>query len=162
MAVPLKVIHIAIPPLRAMREDIPLLVTHFLAEFTRELGKGSLELTPEAMRCLENYDWPGNVRELAHEMKRLVVLSHGPLAMAAELSPKVGHTNRTTSSVNPVLSSGASLKTAFEELERQILHEALTDSKYNQVQTARKLGLSRQGLIKKLKRYGIVPRANVP
>jgi DNA-binding NtrC family response regulator len=95
-------------------------------------------------------------------MKRLVVRSHGPLATAADLSPEIGHTNRTTSSVNLVLSSGASLKTAIEELERQMLHEALMDSKYNQVQTARKLGLSRQGLIKKLKRYGIVPRANAP
>jgi DNA-binding NtrC family response regulator len=61
--------------------------------------------------------------------------------------------------VNLVLSSGASLKTAIEELERQMLHEALMDSKYNQVQAAPKLGLSRQGLIKKLKRYGIEPRA---
>jgi DNA-binding NtrC family response regulator len=58
----LKVIHIAMPPLHAMREDISLLAAHFLVEFTRELGKGPLELTPEAMRCLENYDWPRNVR----------------------------------------------------------------------------------------------------
>lgn len=155
----LKVIHIAMPPLRAMREDIPLLVAHYLVEFRRELGKGPLELTPEAMRCLENYDWPGNVRELAHEIKRLVILSHGPLATAADLSPEIGHTNRTTSSVNRVLSSGASLKVAVEELEQRMLQDALVASKYNQVQAARKLGLSRQGLIKKLKRYGIVPRA---
>ena len=86
----LKVIHIAMPPLRAMREDIPLLVAHYLVEFRRELGKRHLELTPEAMRCLENYDWPGNVRELAHEIKRLVILSHGPLATAADLSPEIG------------------------------------------------------------------------
>jgi DNA-binding NtrC family response regulator len=61
--------------------------------------------------------------------------------------------------VNRVLSSGASLKVAVEELEQRMLQDALVASKYNQVQAARKLGLSRQGLIKKLKRYGIVPRA---
>jgi DNA-binding NtrC family response regulator len=113
------------------------------------------------MRCLENYDWPGNVRELAHEMKRLVVLSHGPLASAADLSPEIGHTTRTTSFENQVLPSGASLKAAVEELEQRMLREALMASKYNQVQGARKLGSSRQGLIKKLKSYGIVPRAGV-
>jgi two-component system response regulator AtoC len=138
-----KVIHLAMPPLRAMRE----------------LGKGRLELTLEAMRSSENYDWPGNARQFVHRMKRLVVLSLGPLATAADLSTEIGHADRTTSSVRPALSSGTSLKTAVEELERRMLHEALMDSKCNQVLAARKLRLSRQGLIKKLKRYGIVPRA---
>ena len=72
------------------------------------------------------------------------------------------HTNRTTSSVSPVLSSGASLKTAIEELERQMFHEALIDSRYNQVQPVRKLGLSGQDLIKKLKRYDLVRWASAP
>ena len=70
----LKVIHIAMPPLRSMGEDIQLLTGHFLEQFARELGKGRLELAPEAIHCLESFDWPGNVRELAHEMKRLVQL----------------------------------------------------------------------------------------
>jgi Nif-specific regulatory protein len=64
----LKVIHISMPPLRAMREDIAPLAVHFLEQFTRELGKGRLEITPEAIHYLEKYDWPGNVRELAHEI----------------------------------------------------------------------------------------------
>ena len=60
----LKVIHITLPSLRAMREDIGMLAAHFLDQFAREQGKGRLELSPEAVRCLEAYDWPGNVREL--------------------------------------------------------------------------------------------------
>jgi Nif-specific regulatory protein len=155
----LKVIHIAMPPLRSMREDIPLLVGHFLEQFARELGKGRLELTPEAMHCLERYDWPGNVRELAHEMKRLVVLARDPLVTEAELSPEIQKASRTTAPMSSPLPPGASLKAAVEELERHMLQEALVASGYNQVRAAKRLGLSRQGLIKKLKRYGITPRA---
>jgi DNA-binding NtrC family response regulator len=155
----LKVIHIAMPPLRTMREDISLLVMHFLEQFARELGKGRLELTPEARHCLESYDWPGNVRELAHEMKRLVVLSRGQPVTAAELSPEIQNASKATVHINPALPEGTSLKAAVEELEQHMLQEALVASGYNQVKAARKLGLSRQGLIKKLKRYGIPPRA---
>jgi Nif-specific regulatory protein len=157
----LKVIHIAMPPLRAMREDIALLVKHFLEQFARELGKGHLELTSEAMHCLENYDWPGNVRELAHEMKRLVVLSRGQLVTAAELSPEIQKASRSAVHMSRSLPKGMSLKAAVEELEQHMLQEALVASGYNQVQTARRLGLSRQGLIKKLKRFGITPRAGI-
>jgi DNA-binding NtrC family response regulator len=102
----LKVIHIGMPPLRAMREDIALLATHFLEQFARELGKGRLELTPEAMHDLENYDWPGNVRELAHEMKRLVVLTHGPRIAAAELSPEIQRASRSPVHTSRPLTSG--------------------------------------------------------
>jgi DNA-binding NtrC family response regulator len=70
----LKVIHIGMPPLRAMREDIAPLAVHFLEQFTRELGKGRLKMTPEAIHYLEKYDWPANVRELAHEIKRLAAI----------------------------------------------------------------------------------------
>ena len=128
-------------------QDIPFLVAHFSVEFGRELGKGPLELTPEAMRCLENYDWSGNVRELAHEMKRLVVLSRGPLATAADLSPEIVHTTRTTSFVNQVLSGGMLLEAAVEESEQRILHEALMAPKYNQVQAVRKLSCTKQILL---------------
>jgi Nif-specific regulatory protein len=155
----LKVIHIAMPPVRAMREDIALLAVHFLEQFARELGKGRLELTPEAMHCLESYEWPGNVRELAHEMKRLVVLTRSPLVTAAELSPEIRNASKSTVQMSQSLPEGISLKAAVEELEQHMLQEALVASRYNQVHAARRLGLSRQGLIKKLKRYGITPRA---
>jgi transcriptional regulator with GAF, ATPase, and Fis domain len=126
--------------------------------FTRELGKGRLEMTPKAIHSLENYDWPGNVRELAHEIKRSVVLARGPHITAAELSPEIQNTSRSTVRMSPPYSKGTSSKAAVEELEQHMLQEALIASGYNQVQAARRLGLSRQGLIKKLKRYGIVPR----
>ena len=154
----LKVIHIGMPPLRAMREDIAPLAVHFLEQFTRELGKGRLEMTPEAIHYLEKYDWPGNVRELAHEIKRLVVLTRGPHITPAELSPEIQNASRSTVRMSQQFPKGTSLKAALEELEQHMIQEALIASGYNQVQSARRLGLSRQGLIKKLKRYGIAPR----
>jgi DNA-binding NtrC family response regulator len=84
------------PPLRAMREDIAPLAVHFLEQFSRELGKGRLEMTPGAIHYLEKYDWPGNVRELAHEIKRLVVLTCDPHITPAELSPEIQNASRST------------------------------------------------------------------
>jgi Nif-specific regulatory protein len=155
----LKVIHIAMPPLRAMREDIGLLAAHFLALYGREQGKGQLELSPEALRCLEAYDWPGNVRELAHEMKRLVVLARGPVVTAADLSSEIRRAGDSRVGMPASVPPETSLKTAVARLERRLLEEALAACGYNQVQAAKRLGLSRQGLIKKLKRYGIKTRA---
>jgi DNA-binding NtrC family response regulator len=121
-----------------------------------------LELTPEAMHCLESYDCPGNVRELVHEVKRLVVLTRGPIVTAAELSPEMRKASGLAVHRRHSLATGTSLKAAVEELEQHMLQEALVASGYNQVQTAIRLGLSRQGLIKKLKRYGITPRVGSP
>jgi Nif-specific regulatory protein len=111
------------------------------------------------MHCLENYHWPGNVRELAHEMNRLVVLARGPSVAEAELSPEVRKGGGATVHPRNSLPTGMSLKIAVEELEQHMLQEAMVASAYNQVQAARRLGLSRQGLIKKLKRFGITTRA---
>jgi DNA-binding NtrC family response regulator len=155
----LKVIHIDMPPLRAMREDIGLLATHFLEQFGREHGKGRLELSPEAMHYLEIYDWPGNVRELAHEMKRLVVLAKGPMVNGADLSPEIRRSDVRLISLGQSKTNGTSLKVAVAELEQQMLKAALVSCGYNQVQAAKRLGLSRQGLIKKLKRYNISSRS---
>jgi DNA-binding NtrC family response regulator len=154
----LKVIHIAMPPLRAMRQDIAIFAVHFLEQFTQELGKGRLEITPEAIHCLENYDWPGNVRELAHEIKRLVVLARSPFLTAAELSPEIQNARRSTVRMSRPFPQETSMKAAVEELEQHMLQEALIASGYNQVKAARRVGLSRQGFIKKLKRYSIAPR----
>ena len=94
-------------------------------------------------------------------MKRLVVLARDPRVTEAELSAEIRKASRATVPVNSSLPAGASLKAAVEELEQHMLQEALVASGYNQVRAARRLGLSRQGLIKKLKRYGIIPRAGI-
>jgi DNA-binding NtrC family response regulator len=155
----LEAIHIAMPPSRSVREGISLLVRYFLDQFARELlRKGRLELTPKAMHCLERYDWSGHVRELAHEVKWLVVLARDLLVTEAELSAEVRKDNRATVPMSSALLTGLSLKAAVEELEQQMLQQALVASGYHKMRAAKSEGLSRQGLIKKLKRYGITFR----
>jgi Nif-specific regulatory protein len=156
----LKVIHIRMPPLRAMREDIGLLAAHFLDQYGREQGRGRLELSAETLHCLEAYDWPGNVRELAHEMKRLVVLARGPIVDVTDLSAEIRPADADPVNPTRLHLQGTSLKIAVAELEQHMLREALTACGHNQVRAAKRLALSRQGLIKKLKRYGISPRSD--
>jgi DNA-binding NtrC family response regulator len=79
----LNVLHIAVPPLRERREDIPLLVQRFVQEFAREQGREAVEVSDEAMEILQNYDWPGNVRELRNQVERMLVLTYG-----ARIRPK--------------------------------------------------------------------------
>jgi len=74
----LQVVEIRVPPLRERREDIPLLVDHFLAKIARELGQDVKGISDTALRALSRYDWPGNVRELEHALTRAVVLARGP------------------------------------------------------------------------------------
>lgn len=112
------------PPLRAMREDIVLLATHFLDQFRREQGKGRLELSPSSLRCLETYEWPGNVHELAHEMKRLAVLARGPVVEASDLSAEIRRAEGNPTALAQAQLEGASLKVAVAELEQQMLKAA--------------------------------------
>jgi Nif-specific regulatory protein len=148
----LKVIHIKTPPLREVKEDIPLLANFFLDKYCGEMKKEQKKLTPGALRYLASYPWPGNVRELENEMKRLVVLSHRKTISEADLSDNIYGSSKVA---RPGLVSSNSLKETVEALEKDLIKEALQTCKQNQLQTAKALGLSRQGLIKKMKRYGI-------
>jgi DNA-binding NtrC family response regulator len=109
--------------------------------------------TPGALRSLTNYAWPGNVRELENEMKRLVVLIPRRTITEEDLPEAIreSRNNKTTSR----LMSTRPLKDRVEEFEKQIILEALETCRQNQKQTAKLLGLSRQGLINRMKRYGI-------
>jgi Nif-specific regulatory protein len=149
----LKVIHIQLPPLRDMREDIPSLANHFLARYCREAKKQPMSLTPEALSCLTNYSWPGNVRELENEMWRLSASIAKDTVTAEDLSEAIrsAGTNHSSSRSRP----DQSLKDTVTELEKRMIVEALQRCGKNQLQAAQALGLSRQGLIKKMKRYGI-------
>jgi transcriptional regulator with GAF, ATPase, and Fis domain len=149
----LKVIHIHAPPLREQRDDIPLLANAFLTKFYHELGREPKKLTSEARRLLIDYPWPGNVRELENEMKRAVALSTRKVVTAEDLSEALRSGNRNGALQH--FSSTASLKEKVEALERQLISDALQSRRFNQLQAAKLLGLSRQGLLKKMKRYGI-------
>lgn len=147
----LKVIRIRMPSLREIREDIPLLANHFLAEYCRQAGKSALELSSGALRRMIAAEWPGNVRQLQNEIKRLVACSHGRVITEEDLLDGVAAPSADERNKPP--RSAQSMKNAIAEMERKMIVETLQSTGNNQLQTARALGLSRQGLINKMKRY---------
>jgi DNA-binding NtrC family response regulator len=143
----IKVIHIHVPALREMREEIPLLANHFLKEYCRETGCGRMEFSADVLRHWGSLPWPGNVRQLRNEVRRLAECAQGSLIQeedTGEMPPGV-----------KLAARAESLRVATEELEREMIGEALRSTGHNQQQAARALGLSRQGLINKMKRYSI-------
>jgi two-component system, NtrC family, response regulator len=101
----LNVVHIHLPPLRERTDDIPLLVNHFLAKYSRESSQSLITIEPEALRCLLDYSWPGNVRELENVIERAVILSNGEKIMDKDLPQEVREPGPTVRSqdyrVNP-------------------------------------------------------------
>lgn len=151
----LKVIHIQMPPLREIREDIPLLANYYLTSHCREANKEPMNLTPEAASACKNYPWPGNVRELENEMRRLVLSVPGVMISQEDLSAAIRGSSTETA---PSISTTKFLKDIVSDLEKRMIQEALEQTRQNQQHAAKALGLSRQGLIKKMKRYKIVRR----
>lgn len=149
----LKVGHIRMPPLREIRDDIPLLASYFLAHYCREMKKDGMTWNSEALSSLANYSWPGNVRELENEIRRIVVSVSHPIILEEDLSETLRTGSVKTPQINP--KARTSLKETVEELEKRMIVEALERSGRNQLHAAKNLGLSRQGLIKKMKRYGM-------
>lgn len=149
----IKVIHIHMPPLRDIREEIPLLANHFLQEYCRETSREPMEFATEVMRRLTESTWPGNVRQLRNEVMRLAACARGRMIEEEDLAVGVPAPTVTPPSAPPA--RAASLKKAVAELERNMIGDALARTKNNQQQAARMLGLSRQGLINKMKRYSI-------
>lgn len=149
----LNVIHIRMPPLREIREDIPLLANYFLATYCRELNRDSMTLAADAVHCMMQQPWPGNVREFQNELKRLVVSVRKKVITEADLSEPTR--NAAMGHASAAATPERSLKKTIAELEKRMILAALQRYGQNQQQAARALGLSRQGLINKIKRYAI-------
>ena len=150
----IKVIHVHMPPLREIREEIPLLASHFLKEFCRETGRGPMEFSPEVQRKLVSAAWPGNVRQLRNEVMRLAACARQSVITDDEMWEAVPAPHYDQPPARTVRAQ--SLKDAVEELEKKMVEEALRETRNNQQQAARLLGLSRQGLINKMKRYSLL------
>jgi Nif-specific regulatory protein len=149
----IKVVHIHMPPLREIREEIGLLASHFLKEYGRETGRPSLEFSPEVVRRLAAAPWPGNIRQLRNEVMRLAAISRQDLITEEDLFEGIP-TPRYDPPPTPT-AAPQSLKKAVGQLEKRMIMEALQGTGNNQQQAAKVLGLSRQGLINKMKRYAI-------
>ena len=149
----LKVIHIQTPPLREISEDIPVLANYFISKYYKEMGKEPKKLSASALRSFQNYPWPGNIRQLENEVKRLVATVRRTTITEEDLDEAMQmHTDQRGSPIGSLIRS---LPQAVAELEERLIRDALLACHNNQVQTAKRVGLSRQGLIKKMKRYGI-------
>jgi transcriptional regulator with PAS, ATPase and Fis domain len=145
-----------VPPLRARPDDLPALVGCFLSRFAHQTGKRLRGLTVKALRHLQDYPWPGNVRELEHEIRRLVHLC--PDGGAIDSSMLTEHVLAPPPGLSGDAPGGGEtldLARHTEALERRLIRLALAKTGGNQTQAAKLLGVSRNGLAKRLKRLGI-------
>ncbi len=155
----INVINIMVPALRDRKEDIPVLVDHFLLKSCKEKEVPLKALTTRAMEKIFDFVWPGNIRQLENEIERLVVLSGTEQKMGPEL---------LSSAIRDAVASGGAkgsgmkfagkLKDALEELERTMIKEGLRRTKWNKSKLAKELGISRAGLIMKVEKYGLDKR----
>ena len=153
----LNVVDIEIPPLQNRREDIPLLAQHFLEIFSTKNHKDIKGFTPQALDRIIHHDWPGNVRELMNAVERAVVLSRSDYLGEKDF-PVIGgreieNADATSNSARIKISGDQPL----EEVEKATILKTLEAAGGNKSETARRLGITRKTLHKKLKLYGVMP-----
>ena len=144
----LNVVHIAVPPLRERRDDIPLLLNAFLKEYAKENGKNVTGIDNRARALLYKYDWPGNIRELRNCIESAVVMCGGNEITPEDLPPTVSASIAAPSITIPV-------GTTLDDAEKAIICENLAANKGNKSKTADILGIGRKTLHRKLQEYGI-------
>lgn len=149
----LNVVPIELPPLRDRKEDIPLLIEHFLRIYNEKNGRNLQGFHPRALDALMRYPWPGNIRELENVVERAVILSRDEYVPFSELPESVQGADQDTFAreVREGIQSGMTIK----ELERELIIKTLEDNDGNRTRTARVLGITRRTLQLKLKEYGI-------
>ncbi len=152
----LNVITVNLPPLRDRKEDIPLLVDHFLVKYCNENGREGLKFSPEAMKLLMDHDWPGNVRELENAVERAVVLAPGSLIGLEALPEQVtDHHHNGPPDYSAEQVEGRSLFEIVEEFEREIILEMLSRTNWSQTEAADRFKIPLSTLNQKIKRLRI-------
>ncbi|HLI63880.1 MAG TPA: sigma-54 dependent transcriptional regulator [Terriglobales bacterium] len=140
----LNVFHIEMPPLRERREDIPLLVNHFVRKFSQEMGKRITRISPAAMNLLQQNNWPGNVRELENAVERAMVVAQEPELREQDFTLKAKNGG----------GAGIGEMRSLEDVERAHILHVLNECSGNQTRAAEVLGIDRVTLYHKLKKYG--------
>jgi len=144
----LSVVPIHLPPLRERKEDIPLLIDHFLNQFSQKIKKPIPEVSPEAIEILKEYSWPGNVRELKHIIERILVLEDTDVIRASNLPAYISQRQGEFQIFSEELLS-------LEELEKKYIRFVLQRTKGKKTQAAEILGINRKTLGMKIKRYNL-------
>jgi DNA-binding NtrC family response regulator len=147
----INVLTITVPPLRDRLDDLPALAEHVLSKASAAMHK-PVTIAPDVMALLQRYGWPGNVRELENVIERAVVLTDGPLIMAADLPKEI--TGLSKEAAQAFGDPNLSLDEKMERLEREAIRCTLETVGWNQTQAAKLLGVKRSSLQYKMKRYG--------
>jgi len=150
----LNVVRLYMPPLRERRDDIPLLLDHFISFYSRENGLPPVKIEPGAMKCLLEYRWPGNIRELRNFAENVVIMQRGNRITEYDLDPKFTRAEDPASSgerseAQP--SGRASL--SVEDNEKRLLRNALLEARGNRTRAAELMGISRRTLHRKLSQW---------
>ena len=151
----LDVITIELPPLRDRFEDVPLLCSAFIDEFSRKNEKSIDGITPEAVGILSSYAWPGNVRELRNTIEKMVVLCRGPKLTARDIPANIRHEVRDSGAIGGIVPAVAAAdgRNSLADAEKTMILRALKQNNNNRTKAAEALGISRRTLHRKLKQY---------
>jgi len=156
----LNVVTIFVPPLRERKDDIPLLVEHFLTKFRYTQTSSPARISEEAMQTLVGYDWPGNVRQLEHTVERAVIMARGGVITSPHLS--LDDTEELSFiDVNQKLLRGESLPDVLADVERKMVSRALDRTSGNRHAAAKMLGIDIASLERRLAEHGIVGKQGV-
>jgi DNA-binding NtrC family response regulator len=153
----LNVIPLKLPPLRNMKEDIPLMIDHFITHMSKRKGMSVPTITKETMKCLTSYHWPGNVRELENLIERLIILNDGSVVEPVDLPERMRSKVRagSVSGKEKLSPDGVDLNIMLEEIENNMIIQALEISRGVKSKAASLLGLNRTTLIEKMKKKAI-------
>ena len=158
----LNVVTLTLPPLRARRQDVPLLIDHFLRDLAHRHGRGPVAVDPEAQRRLLLYDWPGNIRELQNVLERAMLLAEQDVIGAEHLPPTVRAPLGPAITVTPTTASDPHAETpslrSLEEIDREHVLRVLTAMRGNRDDTSRVLGISRRTLSRMIQRWNLPRR----
>ena len=151
----INVVPITIPPLRERKEDIPLLIDHFIMKFNLENNKNVKGINKEALELMMQYEWPGNIRELENLIERVIALTSNELIQLNELPLSFKNIPKINGLKESILDGKVSFMEAEEEFEREVILDALRRSNYIQSHAAEILGISRRILKYKMDKLGI-------
>ncbi len=149
----LNVLSLTIPALRERREDIPLLVEHFIGRFNEKLGTSITGIDPRAMQILTEFSWDGNVRQLEHAMERAMVLCESTVIQLQDLEPRI---REPADPIAAELDKGNySIKKTVRIVEEILIRRALEKTKGNRTRAAELLEISHRALLYKIKEFGV-------
>ena len=147
----IKGVELHLPPLRERREDVPLLVRHYLAQFAQQQDRSVPQVAEDAMQALMAYDWPGNVRQLMNATQNMLILAEGDRVEPRHLPPEIAERSDADNDGEQHVPAGMSL----DQLEKQAIRNALRIHAGNREAAAKMLGIGERTLYRKLKEYGL-------